>query len=224
MAIDDKLKVTRNQLAEFIDNHDTIKQFERLFDYINTFVIPSERSGGIGIFATSGTKEGYIQYTNNSSSQADYPTLFAEIGHRYNDLHVLAGDADLSASGTLFYPTPPPTEDGWLTTWESTPAATVSYPHAKGRYRVTVKAFDGGTSGYNVDLDLDPALSQSEYLKTGFSSVVGGNTSYVKYTVSSTQFDILGQGAYSGDGLITKIEKYAPETLSTDGYYSYVRF
>jgi hypothetical protein len=49
MAIDDKLKVTRNQLAEFIDNHDTIKQFERLFDYINTFVIPDENTSNCQI-------------------------------------------------------------------------------------------------------------------------------------------------------------------------------
>ena len=40
MAILKKLKVTRDQLAEFIKNHNTIKQFERLFDYVNGFVAP----------------------------------------------------------------------------------------------------------------------------------------------------------------------------------------
>jgi hypothetical protein len=36
----DKLKVTRDQLADFIDNHDTVKQFERLFDLVNTLKEP----------------------------------------------------------------------------------------------------------------------------------------------------------------------------------------
>lgn len=35
MAISDRLKVRRDQLAKFIDDHDTIKQFERLFDFVN---------------------------------------------------------------------------------------------------------------------------------------------------------------------------------------------
>jgi len=38
---DDKLRVTRNQFAEFIKDHDTIKQFERLFDIANGNSIPS---------------------------------------------------------------------------------------------------------------------------------------------------------------------------------------
>jgi len=35
-----KLKVTRGQFAEFIDNHDTIKQFEKLFDHVNSLIAP----------------------------------------------------------------------------------------------------------------------------------------------------------------------------------------
>jgi hypothetical protein len=45
---------------------------------------------------------------NNAVSQGSYSALFAEIGHLWNDAHVQAGDTDLSASSSLFYPTPPP--------------------------------------------------------------------------------------------------------------------
>lgn len=36
----EKLKVTRNQLAEFIENHGTLKQFERLLDAVNLLGTP----------------------------------------------------------------------------------------------------------------------------------------------------------------------------------------
>lgn len=54
------------------------------------------------------TSKGYIAYTHNSVSQGTYAALFAEIGHVYNNMHVDAGGADLSASGAYFYPTPIP--------------------------------------------------------------------------------------------------------------------
>jgi len=52
--------------------------------------------------------QGYLPFTHDSFSQANYFNLFSEIGHVYNDMHVEAGGADLSASGTLFYATPIP--------------------------------------------------------------------------------------------------------------------
>lgn len=38
MPFDDKLRVTREQYSKFIEDHDTIKQFERLFDLVNGLV------------------------------------------------------------------------------------------------------------------------------------------------------------------------------------------
>jgi len=45
---------------------------------------------------------------DNAISQANYSILFAEIGHKWNDAHVAAGDTDVTILDTLFYPTPPP--------------------------------------------------------------------------------------------------------------------
>ncbi len=45
---------------------------------------------------------------DNDVSQTTYADLFALVGHNFNASHVAAGDTDLSASGTLFYPTPIP--------------------------------------------------------------------------------------------------------------------
>lgn len=44
MAIEKKLKVTRDQFAEFIPDHSTIRQFERLFEFVNTLIVPPENS------------------------------------------------------------------------------------------------------------------------------------------------------------------------------------
>jgi hypothetical protein len=49
---------------------------------------------------------------DNAISQSVFSAYFAEIGHMYNDAHVAVGDADLSGSSTLFYPTPPPDSYG----------------------------------------------------------------------------------------------------------------
>lgn len=51
---------------------------------------------------------GLLAFTHASFSQANYQGLFNKIGHLFNDMHVSAGGADLSASGTLFYATPVP--------------------------------------------------------------------------------------------------------------------
>lgn len=40
MAIDDKIKLTRSQLSEFISEHNTIRQFERMIELINTLEPP----------------------------------------------------------------------------------------------------------------------------------------------------------------------------------------
>ena len=67
--------------------------------------------GSIKYFATYKDRSayGYLPFAfDNAISQANYPVLFAEIGHVYNAQHVAAGDTDLSASTTLFYPTPVP--------------------------------------------------------------------------------------------------------------------
>jgi len=45
---------------------------------------------------------------DNAISQANYPALWNKIGHIYNSQHLAAGDADLSESSTMFYPTPIP--------------------------------------------------------------------------------------------------------------------
>ena len=67
--------------------------------------------GGIISFATykDRSAQGYKAFDfDNAISQANYPILFAEIGHKFNEAHVAAGDPDLSSSSTSFYPTPPP--------------------------------------------------------------------------------------------------------------------
>jgi len=53
--------------------------------------------------------DGYLPSAlDNAISQANYPVLFAEIGHIYNQAHIDAGDTDVTIAGTHFYPTPPP--------------------------------------------------------------------------------------------------------------------
>jgi len=56
---------------------------------------------------------GWMQFAyNNPISQSNYSTLFDKIGHMFNAQHVAAGDADLSASTSQFYPTPVPGKYG----------------------------------------------------------------------------------------------------------------
>ena len=67
--------------------------------------------GSIKYFSTYKDRSayGYLPFAfDNAISQANYPVLFAEIGHVYNAQHVAVGDTDLSASSALFYPTPIP--------------------------------------------------------------------------------------------------------------------
>ena len=67
--------------------------------------------GSIKYFSTykDRSAQGFLPFDfDNAISIANYPKLFEEIGHIYNDQHVAAGDADLSGSSTLFYPTPVP--------------------------------------------------------------------------------------------------------------------
>ena len=200
-------------------------------DYVPTYVegysVPIEVAQILS-FATQKDRSARnlepFDLNNAVSTTGDYATLWAEIGHLYNDLHVLAGDSDLSGSSTLFYPTPPPTEEGWLTVWEGTPTDEVVYPHNKGKYRLTVTGFDGSSSGSTCEIDLDPSLAQAAYLVNFFVNVVSGANSFLQYTVAFTKFSIIGQGGYSGDGLITKIERWEPETLSTEGAYKYVQY
>ncbi len=65
--------------------------------------------GHLDYYSTYKEREGLKPAAlDNAISQGSYPAYFAEIGHLWNAAHVAAGDADLSASGSLFYPTPPP--------------------------------------------------------------------------------------------------------------------
>ena len=41
MAVDKTLRVTRDQFAKFIESHDTMRQFEILFDIVNFLKSPS---------------------------------------------------------------------------------------------------------------------------------------------------------------------------------------
>ena len=69
----------------------------------------------IGDYTESGTSrdrtaEGlYAVDFDNALSQANYPILFDQIGHKWNDAHVAVGDVSVSDNvAGLFYPTPPP--------------------------------------------------------------------------------------------------------------------
>lgn len=87
MALDDKLKVTRNQLAEFIPNHDTLRKFELLFDRVNFFGAPDvttitdatnvdksfplaeEISGNRRIYRRTGAGAGTLTITTQNSEE-----------------------------------------------------------------------------------------------------------------------------------------------------------
>jgi len=61
-------------------------------------------SGDTDLLASGYKQEAF----DNAISQSNYAAYFAKYGHMFNQQHVDAGDADLSASSTLFYPTPIP--------------------------------------------------------------------------------------------------------------------
>lgn len=120
-AIQQKLKLTRDQIAQAVgQDHNTIKQFERLFEVVNEIVIPEATLEGriaeIKYFLTyrdrSAARLEPFAFDNAVSTSGEYTNLWDEIGHMFNQQHVDAGDADLSASSTLFYPTPVPGKYG----------------------------------------------------------------------------------------------------------------
>jgi len=154
--------------------------------------------------------KGWKQFaTGDGISQANFPVAFAAIGHKYNALHVAVGDPDLSDNvAGLFYPTPPPTEDGWVKIYENPTniTNTLAFSVPNGLYRLKVGRI-------NVD----------------FFTLIVNITDQTNQAIGSWSSDraVLYQAGNWNTGLagygIQLIERFEPETRSTDGAYGYVK-
>jgi hypothetical protein len=114
--------------------------------------------GTIKYFSTYKDRPSLLPFAfDNAISQGTYSPLFAEVGHMFNDAHVAAGDADLSGSGTLFYPTPP--------------------PDAYGRIGIPTQEF--------TDLDVDISLDRATGL-TGIVNALRDGTAFRFELISGT--------------------------------------
>jgi len=191
----------------------------RLQDQIDDIINGTEQIGigGIVYYAEQKARTSLFEFElDNAISQSTYSVLFTEIGHKYNDLHVLAGDADLSGSSTLFYPTPPPTKDGYLEVWKDWANITNTKVLASdnGAYKVT---FLDGTSQLTAELTLN---DDNDGTGTPNSSNSALDTDdRVQYIYSTNTWRCITDTSFD----IVKIEKLVPETLSTDGHYGYIK-
>jgi hypothetical protein len=85
MPINQKLSVTRNQLSKFIEDHETLIQFERLIAYMNTLV-PGDSTDSAIIAQTAETKTDFLT------------SAMHELKKSVNDNQITAQTADSKSS------------------------------------------------------------------------------------------------------------------------------
>ena len=165
---------------------------------------------------------------DNGISQSVFSTLFAEIGHMWNDLHVMAGDADLSDDvAGLFYPTPPPTDDGWLEVWgpakgDSVTAFPLTVDLSDGRYSVEYYGISNpSVELVRVELVIDTSTGKTHFHSPNFAST--SDYEFAWYDSSVGQLKRTASSGYNNGSLVYRITKFAPETMSKAGAYAYYK-